>query len=216
MTNNICTAKTFVSQTVMESFSHWRQTKFDRVIYNGIDVMELSNKKYLSQTISIRQEFKLQNKYIITTVGRLIPEKNHELTLKIIKKLLFKIKDVHLLIVGAGPYRNKIKLLMKQLGISSFVSFTGFRENVSQIISQSDLILNPSLREGFSMTMLEALACGTPFIGSALPQNEECITSGFDGILIDSSQCEEYVSYIQKIYENKQFYQSIVINGKKE
>ena len=148
-------------------------------------------------------------------VGRLIPEKNHKLTLQILKKISSKIKNVHLLIVGTGPMEKEIKTMVDRMKLSAFVNFTGFRSDIVEIISESDVVLIPSLRERFSMTMLESMAAGTLFIGSELPQNKECITSGYDGVLVDSTNIDEYISVLQELYDNKQFLQTIVSNAKK-
>ncbi len=100
-------------------------------------------------------------------VGRLIKEKNVDLLLKAVSILKKENPDIRCTIVGDGPERVKLERLSFELDVSDNVVFTGFLEKHEDVLSRikgSGVLALPSIREGFGIVALEAMACGVPVV----------------------------------------------------
>jgi glycosyltransferase involved in cell wall biosynthesis len=92
--------------------------------------------------------------------------------------------------VGDGSKRNELEKLVKKLGLDKTVKFLGGLEDHSEVLSvmkSSKIFVNPSIREGFGITFIEAMASGCPVIGVRSPHNttRELIKSGYNGLVSD-------------------------------
>jgi glycosyltransferase involved in cell wall biosynthesis len=76
-------------------------------------------------------------------------------------------------IAGEGPERERLEQLASHLGVTKRVRFLGFREDVGDLLAASDLVVLPSLREGLSIALLEAMAAGKPIIASSIGSQRE-------------------------------------------
>jgi len=110
----------------------------------------------------------------IIFVGRLIKEKNICLLVQVFHTLALKQPDLRLMIIGDGPERSAITILIKVLSLESNVSVQGFMEDHNEVIARlksSKVFVLPSTREGFGISALEALACGIPVVTVDHPAN---------------------------------------------
>lgn len=115
-------------------------------------------------------------------VGRLIPEKGVDLLVRAVGTLRNRGKDRHLTVVGEGPERGRIERLAADCAPDT-VDVLEFRESHEEVLSlmkAARVFVLPSRREGFGMTVLEALACGTPVVTVDHPQNAaaDLVTDG--------------------------------------
>lgn len=114
----------------------------------------------------LRQQYKLEHKFVIGQVGRLDYVKNHEFTLKIIKELTMKVPNIELLILGAGDEKERLEQLVKEWGLGNCVTFLGRREHVEDWLQIMDVFVMPSLTEGFPIALVEAETAGLKCICS--------------------------------------------------
>ena len=122
--------------------------------------------------------------------GRLIPEKNPDLVVRAIDALRETWPDVQGVLAGAGPERERVQGLVESRGLADAVRLPGFlemHENVLAHMAAADVLLLPSQREGFGITVLEALASGTPVVTIEHPQNaaKELVTDDETGYVVD-------------------------------
>ena len=98
----------------------------------------------------------------LLAVGNLVPKKRHAL----IVEALAQLDAVDLAIVGDGPERPQIAALASRLGVADRVRLLGRlpQERLPAVYSAADLLVHPSLREGWPNVLLESMACGTPVI----------------------------------------------------
>lgn len=125
-------------------------------------------------------------------VGRFIKEKNADLVIKAIAELREEKPDVECVLVGDGPERSALTSLVDRLDIEDNVSFAGRLERHDDVIGlmkSADVLALPSRREGFGITALEALACGTPVVTISHPQNaaQELVEDGVTGAVCDAT-----------------------------
>ena len=132
--------------------------------------------------------------------GRLSKEKGIETLIDIAKKLP---SDIDLIIIGKGPEEEKIKNLSKN---QNNVHFLGYqkKENTLSLISGSDVLIQPSLQEGISSTLLESMACSTAIITSNVGGNIDLIEHDVNGILLDPQDSDSFVNEIINLITNEE------------
>ena len=131
-----------------------------KAIYNGVEIepARIKDKNYFS---GILPEEIVKNSRIIVNLGRLVPAKRVDLSLKSFKG----VPGAALVIVGDGPERGELEDLAKQLELEN-VYFLGFRPDAVELLSAADLVLISSDREGFNYVMLESLMVRTPVVST--------------------------------------------------
>ena len=137
--------------------------------------------------------------------GRLSIEKGINTLIEIGKKLPF---DTQLIILGTGPEEQKIKDLAKNQENIHYLGYQN-KENTISLIRGSDILIQPSLKEGISSTILESMACGTIVIASNIGGNTELIENRVNGIIKDSNDSDSFVEEIITLFNNTELRQSI-------
>jgi sugar transferase (PEP-CTERM/EpsH1 system associated) len=155
-------------------------------LYNGVD----SNRfvPTINKPIHLLPEaWRQQDTIIIGTVGRLQPVKNQAILLhtfaSIIKHYPETASYLRLAIIGDGPLWHELQELAETLGLTSKVWLPGKADNIPALLQTFDMFVLPSLMEGISNTILEAMATGLPVLASAVGGNAELIRDGYNGRL---------------------------------
>jgi glycosyltransferase involved in cell wall biosynthesis len=107
-------------------------------------------------------------------VGRLIREKHVDIVIDAVALLKDRHPDIRCLIIGDGPERRNLEMKVRNCGIGDNIVFTGSLPHSSDVISymkSSQVFVFPSTREGFGISVLEALACGLPVVTIDHPKN---------------------------------------------
>ena len=141
--------------------------------------------------------------------GRLSSEKGIDSLIEIGKKLT---SDIQLIILGTGPEEQKIRELTKTLKNIHYLGYQS-KENTISLIRGSDILIQPSLKEGISSTILESMACNTVVIASNVGGNPELIENNVNGILIDSKEIDSFVKEITALLNNAQLRESLEIQA---
>jgi glycosyltransferase involved in cell wall biosynthesis len=110
----------------------------------------------------------------IIFVGRLIKEKHVDLLIRAFAILSSEQPELRLLIIGEGPEQDAITKIIQELSLENRVVLRGFLDDHDKVIAlmkSAKVLVNPSTREGFGITALEALACGIPVVTINNPAN---------------------------------------------
>lgn len=123
-------------------------------------------------------------------VGRLIPEKNPKTVVEAVANLRRDDPDVQCVMVGDGPQREAVEAAVENRGLESNVTLRPPLEDYAEVLGlmkAASVFVMPSRREGFGMTVLEALACGTPVVTAGHPHNaaQELVDDGVTGVVCD-------------------------------
>lgn len=150
-----------------------------------------------------RQE--LAREQIILAVGRLIPEKGHDLLLDAFSRIVSKFPDWRLIILGEGPLRSQLQDQIDRAGLSQRVEMPGTVKDVDTWISRCGLYAHPSRSEGFPNALIEAMAAGAPVLGCNCDFGPgEIIQNDVSGILVPAEDAAEFASALERLLSDKE------------
>ncbi len=156
-----------------------------RVIYNGIDLSAFR----VSATArgQVRSELGLSEAApVLITVANLIPYKGHSELLRALALVRKEYPEVRLLVVGEDRgIGSALKAEAARLGIERQVSWLGSRSDVPKLLAAADLYVSASHEEGFSNSLLEALAAGKMVVATRVGGNTEMLEGGVLGYLVE-------------------------------
>ena len=165
-------------------------------ITNAIDVSSLSS-----------DEDRRYEKQVIFA-GRLSHEKGIDLLIEIAEKLP---NEIDLIILGSGKEEKKIQDLVKTQKNIHFLGYKNKEKTIS-LIRGSDILIQPSLYEGISSTILEAMACKIPVIATNVGGNKELVNDQ-TGFLVDSKSSSQFLDKIVYVLSNKSKFETITNNA---
>jgi len=154
-----------------------------RIIQNGVDT-DVFRPTYGRR--ALRAEFALPvDAFVIGNVARLDPVKNHAVLLRSLCRLRFHGVAVFLILVGEGSERRRLEDSIRESGLAEQVRLFGRSDRVCDLLNCMDVYVQPSLYEGFSNTVLEAMACGLPVVATRTGGTTDVLREGQDGHLFD-------------------------------
>jgi sugar transferase (PEP-CTERM/EpsH1 system associated) len=121
---------------------------------------------------------------VVGTVGRLDPVKDHAGLVRAFATLMRAYPDAVLVVAGDGPCHHELAGLVTELGAGRRVRLLGERRDVPQLLTAMDLFVLPSIAEGMSNTILEAMATGLPVVATKVGGTQELVEDGATGRLV--------------------------------
>ncbi|MDG6998527.1 MAG: glycosyltransferase family 4 protein [Nitrososphaerota archaeon] len=175
-----------------------------KVALNAVDETRFNPRNDPS---SLRERFALQSSPTVLYVGRLFAGKGVKFLIDAFKEVESKIPDSKLLIVGSSSDEEgmEIKSQIRRLGLESSVVFAGrvSEEDLPKAYTVSDLVVLPSLVEGFGLVLLEGMASGKPVVATRLGPTEEIVTDGLEGLLTPRADSHSLAEAISSILSDK-------------
>ena len=141
----------------------------------------------------------------IIYIGRLDSYKGVDYLLKGFRELLAKVDKVKLTIVGDGVDKAQLTNMAEYLGIQDSVTFKGRQEDIPRELYNTDIFVLPSLSEGMSNVVLEAMACGLPVVATFVGGNSDLIRDRYNGILIPPKDSVSLTAALLELIENENF-----------
>lgn len=137
-----------------------------------------------------------EDDFVIGHVGRFFPEKNHHFIIELFSEYSLNHNNCKLLLVGNGPLQAETQNLVNQKRLEDKVVFAGLQKDVLGFYCAMDVLLLPSTREAFPMTLVEAQYNGLPCLVSAAVPRESAITDDVYSLPIDDVKpwCEKVSS----------------------
>lgn len=171
----------------------------------------------------LKNKMDLRDKKIILFVGRLAEKKGVSYLIKAMPGVLKEIPNAHLVIIGSGSEEKRLKGLTKKLGLEEKISFLGKipNEELPQYYNLSDVFVAPSIQakkgdtEGLGVVLLEAIACGTPVIGTNIGGISDIIKNNQTGLLVEQKNSEQLGEAVIKLLENKKIRKQLIKNAQK-
>ncbi len=179
---------------VSKDLEHWLisrvgvRTNRVKQIYNGVDYNRFTPESVKPLALLPTRWQELDGILVAGTVGRLTPVKDQQLLLRASAYLRSGHPELgdrlRLLIVGDGPLYPVLTQMIEHLALQDVVWLAGDRDDVPSLLQAMDVFVLPSLAEGLSNTVLEAMASGLPVIATAVGGNIELVEEGFNGSLV--------------------------------
>jgi len=156
-----------------------------QIVYlpNGIDVHEFRPSEEPKSQVRQRLGLPVGGSLLVFT-GRLRQVKNLNPLLDALALLSADFPAAHLVLVGEGSERGRLEQHAAELGLGERVRFIGGVDDVRPYLHAADLFVLPSLKEGLSNSMLEAMACGLPVVATAVGGASDLIRPGENGVLL--------------------------------
>jgi L-malate glycosyltransferase len=195
------------------------------VIHNGID---LSRFRSLSRDGRLRQELGLPPQApVVAVFSRLIPLKGLEYFLEAAALVARRVVNARFLVVGDylakhngeivsdGTYRDELRQYAARLGLDGRVTFTGFRRDVPELLSEIAVSVLPSVGEGLSNSILEAMAVGVPVVATDVGGNREAIQDGVTGFVVPPRDAPALAQGICRFLEDGELASRFALAGQR-
>lgn len=161
------------------------------VIYNGIDIGEFAPRPTGDMDV-----------FKILCVSRLTKRKGVEYLISAVAEIVEKnLLQVELVIAGDGDDSKRLKKIVSDLNIDNYVKFLGLvpHNELSAVYNSASMFVLPSLNEGMSNTMLEALASGLPIVATDTGGTKELVSDGVNGFIVKMQDSEDLRVKIEAI-----------------
>jgi sugar transferase (PEP-CTERM/EpsH1 system associated) len=184
------------------------------VIYNGVDTQHFSSNS--ESRNRVRREFGISDDCFVTgSVGRMVPIKGYPEFLRAAEQLLCRGINLHVLLVGKGPDMESIQRQVKGSPLlARNVTLTGASDRVAEILNAMDVFVLPSLGEGMSNTLLEAMACGLPVVVSRAGGNPEVVEDQKSGWFFTPSDVRNLADQLERLAANTETRRQLGLNAR--
>lgn len=184
-----------------------------KVIYNGVDALPYCKEADVDQC---RRELGLpEGDRIVGVVGNLYPVKGHQYLIDSIPAVLKECPDTSFVFAGRGQLEPELKEQVHRLGLDKRVYFLGLRQDIPRILALLDVFVLPSLSEGLSMAILEAMIAGKPVVATQVGGNPELVLDGETGFLVPPRDSQALASGLVTLLTNRQRAVQFAENGKR-
>ena len=213
---------TYILNWLLAKIDRWMYTRYDKIIcisdqaeenlrtylnvnvnnniitiYNGVEVEAIHNAIPLSNDND--------NRFIVVMVAAFRPQKDQD---TLIKAMSLLPKDRYeLWLVGDGERRSSVECLVLSVGVTDNVRFFGLRTDVPRILKAADVVVMSSHWEGLSLSNIEGMAAGKPFVASDVDGLRE-VTQGY-GILFPHEDAKALADIIKRLDEDKEYYDEV-------
>lgn len=172
-----------------------------KVVYNGVDLLPHCGPDDIDQC---RKELDLPTSdQIVGVVGNLYPVKGHQYLIAAIPAVLAKCPNTTFIFAGRGQLEGELKEQVHQLGVAPKVRFLGLRQDIPRILAVLHAFVLPSLSEGLSMAILEAMVAGKPVIATDVGGNPELVEDSETGYLVPSQNSQALADRLISLLMNR-------------
>ncbi|MER1954317.1 MAG: glycosyltransferase family 4 protein [Desemzia incerta] len=160
-----------------------------------------SKRKYLRQQYGYEDE-----EFILIYVAELSYRKHQDMLISMMPKLLETVPTARLLLVGDGDQDKLYEYhsLIHELGIEDQVNMLGFRRDVNDLMSLSNVVVSASRQEGLPVNVLEAMSIGLPLVVTDCRGNRDLVHDGENGFVVDIDDTDRFVERIIELHQDKE------------
>jgi sugar transferase (PEP-CTERM/EpsH1 system associated) len=167
------------------------------IVPNGVDTNRFAPRP--KEKAQLRERFGVpRDRLVVGTVARLDAVKNHELILRATRRCLDDGLPLFVLVAGEGSHRPAIEAAIEGLGLTDDVRLLGHSAHVPEILNCLDVYVQTSLYEGFSNTLLEAMASGVPVIATDVGGTADLFDANREGWLFPSGDATALADLIRR------------------
>jgi glycosyltransferase involved in cell wall biosynthesis len=174
-------------------------------ICNGIKPEPFRQAQINGSRAHIRNELGIaDNEIAIGTTGRLVPGKDNASLIRAFHRLkqLVGERPMRLVLAGDGLERSELEQLVAELELQEHVIFLGFWQDIPGFLAGIDIFVTPTLSEGMSVSLLEAMAAARPIIATNILPNAELITDQQTGLLVPTKAPEQIAQALARFIDD--------------
>lgn len=180
-----------------------------QVIYNAIDNSDIKYEK-----IDIIEKYS-KDFFIVGNIGRINTQKGFEYYVEAASRVKEMGYPIKFFIIGDGVLREKIEDMVISKNLSDAVIFTGFQNNILNIIDKLDLVVLSSLWEGFPLTPIETFSMGKTIVATDVPGTVEIVQDNVNGIIVPINSGKAIAEGIIRLFKNRSLKKQFETNAKK-
>ena len=194
-----------VSKAVKEFMMKGRSVPEEKieVIWNGIPLEEFAETD-AAKVAAFRKNLNLPKEaFIIGTVTRLRQEKGNHILIEAFAKIAASHPSAQLVLIGDGPQKDELSQLAGKLGVANRVVFAGFVSEVPVALNALDVVAIPSLREGFGLALVEAMAAGKPIVASFVGGMRELAENERNALMVPPGDADALAAGLQRLIDDE-------------
>ena len=182
-----------------------------RVVHNGIGMpLPVS----ADAQARVRAELGiLAGDQVVTAVGNLYPVKGHRYLLDAVPRILALCPSTVFLLAGRGDCEAELREQARRLGIDARVRFLGLRTDVPALLAIADVFVQPSLSEGLSIAILEAMAAARPVVCTRVGGNPELVAHEETGLLVAPADAAALAAAVIRVLADDRQARRLGLNG---
>ncbi len=181
-----------VASELIERF-RWPAAKVS-IGYNAVEINRFGG----AAPAGLREQIGGSDRPLVLTPARLDEQKGHPVLLRAAAEL----PGVDFVLAGEGPLRGSLEALAAELGVADRVHFLGYRSDIPELLAACDAFALPSLYEGSSLAVLEAMAARRAVVSSAIGGTNELIEDGVDGLLVAPGDSAVLAAALRRLLED--------------
>lgn len=170
----------------------------------GVDLNKFIPQSVINKKILRKKYGYDEEDFIIICIGELNYNKHQDLIIEATNVLREKIDKIKLLLVSNGSYKDRYNKLVQRLRISNNVEFLGFRNDIANLCSISDILVSSSRREGLPVNVMEAMASKTPVVVTNCRGNRDLVKDGENGFICNVNSHIDFAYAIEKLYKSEE------------
>lgn len=183
----------------------------------GVDISRLK----VEDKEVIRNKYRMEmnipeNATVLIYMAELLKNKNQTLLLRVLRELLERKEDVYLVLAGMDHCEGEFEKYAAEINVNDHVRFLGWRDDIGNLYAMADICTPTSIREGFGLNLVEAMACGLPVVASKNRGHASIIDNGRNGFLVELNQEKEFAERILELIHNKELKEKFIKVGLEE
>ena len=182
-------------------------------IYNGVPVQEF---RPMAGNDRIRERLNLrQADLLIGAIGNIRPAKGYDLLIRAASILAGKSGRYKFVIIGEGnnALEAELRRMVDALNLNDRFFFWGFCEDIAETLNNFDIFVQSSTTEGFSISIVEAMACGLPIVATRSGGPQEILTHEKNALMVDPHSPEQIAAAIERFADNPELRRILSTNA---
>ena len=168
-------------------------------VYSGIDLT-----KFKLASEKLRKELKVDaNSFLIGNTSALADHKDYFTFIDVAERIIKQHNYCHFVVMGDGPMKSEIESYAASKKLNGKFTFTGFRNDIAEVLAELDLFLITSKTEGLGTSILDAFACKVPVVGTAGGGIAELIENETTGLLCEVKNIEQLTLAVERMMQDE-------------
>ncbi len=183
-----------------------------------ITVRSAINYKEISSTCdrtAFQAQFHLRDaRLTIGVIAQLIERKGHRHLIRILPELLVSHPGLRVIFFGQGPKQSALQASVDNLGLSAYVTFAGFREDLLDWLGCLDLVVHPADKEGLGVSLVQAAAASRPIVATQAGGMPEIVRDHFNGLLVEPGNTTALLAAVHQLLSDPGMRQTMGHHGR--